>query len=147
MTRQSEAGRLYSPEILSLAVELSRYPLTGALELRGSARSRSCGSTMTLGLRLSDTGLVDNVGIALSACAIGQASAALFARRTIGAHRDAIADDAASVRAWLAGDDPDPAWPDFAILRRAREYPARHDAILLPWNAAQDALSNTRDPD
>lgn len=146
MSGQSAAVRLYTPEILSLAIELSRYPLTDAFKLRGAARSRSCGSTMTLGLRLSSEGLVDQIGIALSACAIGQASAALFARRAMGQSSAAIAADAASVGAWLAGENHCSIWPDLAVLDRARNYPARHDAILLPWNAAQVALSKARHP-
>ena len=43
--------------------------------------------------------------------------------------------------AWLAGGGTMPDWPGLDRLSAAREFPARHGAIMLPWNAALDALS------
>jgi hypothetical protein len=45
------------------------------------------------------------------------------------------------LEAWLesAGDLPD--WPDLALLATARDHPARHGTLLLPWKAASKALS------
>jgi hypothetical protein len=34
-----------------------------------------------------------------------------------------------------------PDWPGIALLRRARDYPGRHGAILLAWDAALAALA------
>jgi len=42
--------------------------------------------------------------------------------------------------AWLGGAGQMPDWPGLAAIAAARDYPARHGAILLPWRAALDAL-------
>ncbi|MGB3802536.1 MAG: iron-sulfur cluster assembly scaffold protein, partial [Sphingopyxis granuli] len=50
------------------------------------------------------------------------------------AARDAIA-------GWFAGEGAAPDWPGFDLLAPARDYPARHGAILLPFDAAVAALA------
>lgn len=132
--------RLYSPEILGLAVELASIPLTDHLPLRGDARSRSCGSTMTIGMGLDSAGGVEKIGMQVTACAIGQASAALFARHAKGRTADHLSDDLLTIKAWLNGEVSTPVWPEIEIIAPAREFPGRHGAILLPWNAAIAAL-------
>lgn len=134
------AEKLYTPELLGLAVELADYPLADHLPLRGSARSRSCGSTLDMALSLDDTGCIVGVGMQVRACAVGQAAAAIFARGAPATKPDKIRAARDAIAAWLesGGDLPD--WPDLATLAAAREFPGRHGAILLPWNAAAQAL-------
>ena len=78
----------------------------------------------------------------MTACAIGQAAAALFLRSAAGRNLAEIAQAQSEIEAWLAGGDMQPTWPDIGELGAARGYAARHTAILLPWKAALAALSN-----
>ncbi|WP_232492188.1 iron-sulfur cluster assembly scaffold protein [Novosphingobium kaempferiae] len=132
---------LYTPEVLGLAIELAACPLTDDLPLRGEARSKSCGSTITLGLALDDAGRIARVGLRSQACAIGQASAAIFARAASGTSGADIVRVRGEVADWLAGEGGLPEWPGFATIAAARDYPARHGAVMLPWDAAVKALS------
>lgn len=133
-------SKLYTPGILALAVELANYPLEPDLPFIGEARSRTCGSALKLGLALDAGGQVTHVGLQATACAIGQAAAALFARGVAGRDEAGIGEQAQSLEQWLAGAGPQPEWPGIAVLEQARAYPARHGAIVLPWKAAQAAL-------
>jgi NifU-like protein involved in Fe-S cluster formation len=135
------AARLYTPELLALAVELAEYPPLANATCRGEARSPACGSTLALDLALDGEGRIAAVGLRARACAVGQAAAAIFARHAAG--RDVAALDAAQqgIAAWLAAQGERPDWSDLALLDAARAYPARHGAILLPWRAALAALS------
>lgn len=135
-------AKLYSPALLSLATELAHYPLDPALPLVAEARSRSCGSVIALGLALGAGGAVERIGMQVSACAIGQASAALLARSARGADPGTIADTGAALAAWLAGEGELPGWPGLDVLAPALAHPGRHGALLLPWTAARDALSS-----
>lgn len=137
-----EAGsqKLYTPDVLALAVSLSAFPLTPDFIVRDEARSRTCGSTLELGLSLGPDGLIERVGLAVKACAIGQAAAALFASGVIGRSPVDVAAVHGAMGAWLAGEGTIPEWPGLGVLEQARGYPARHGAILLPWKAAQAAL-------
>ncbi len=132
---------LYSPEILGLAVELAQHPFDEAATLTGTARSQSCGSTLEISLVGDPEGRIEAIGMKVAACAIGQASAAIFARHASGAGRSAVAAMAAELASWLAGERSMPDWPDLALIAAARDYPARHGAIMLPWKAAEEALS------
>ncbi len=136
------AARLYTPALLGLATGLADYPLTDDLPLRAEARSRSCGSVVTLGMALSDDGRVARIGMKVSACAIGQASAAVLAHAITGAHPGAVRDTDDALAAWLTGDAALPAWPGIEALAPARDHPGRHGALLLPWTAARAALSS-----
>jgi NifU-like protein involved in Fe-S cluster formation len=109
--------------------------------LRASARAPVCGSTLDLGLALDDRGRITRLGIRAHACAIGQASAALFAGSAMGKDRTEIASAYGEIEAWLAsGEAPTPAWPGLTAIAAARIHSARHGAILLSWKAALAAL-------
>lgn len=135
------AGRLYTPELLSLAVNLADYPLEDSLPHRGEAVSRTCGSKLALGLASDADGVIEGVGMQVSACAVGQAAAAVFAAGAMGMDREEVAAAGQAIEGWLAGG-PEVDWPGIGAIAAAREHPGRHGAILLPWRAAHAALSN-----
>ena len=134
---------LYTAEILALAASLAEFPAVGSLPLTGSARSPSCGSNLAIHMALNSDGHIERIGIAAHACAIGQASAAVFAGAAIGRDLHGIAQAEADIAAWLAGNADMPDWPGLASIAPAAAYPARHGAILLAWKAALSALSST----
>ena len=138
----SEAARLYTPELLAAAVELAQYPPLGAAALHGEARAKTCGSTIALDLITSPDGRIDRLGMRVRACAVGQASAALFARHAPGLTQGEIEAAHDAMTAWLADNAPQPDWPGLDLIAPARDYPARHGAMLLPWKAALAALSS-----
>jgi len=146
VTGDRGGAKLYTPDLLALAVSLANRPLTGDLPLRGEARSRACGSTVTLGCRTNAGGSIEAVGVRATACAVGQAAAAIFAEGAEGRDREGIAAHRTSLGRWLDGEGPAPRWPGIERLEAAREYPGRHGAIVLAWDAALDALSKAGDP-
>lgn len=136
------SSKLYSQALLGLATGLAAFPLTDDLPLRAEARSRSCGSVIALGAALDEDGLIARIGIQVSACAIGQASAALLAQASTGAHPDRVSSTSKALEAWLAGEGNLPDWPGIDALAPALAHPGRHGALLMPWKAACIALSS-----
>lgn len=131
---------LYTRDILRLAASI---PHLGALETpdgRSERASAICGSRVAVTLQLDRAGRVAALGQEVSACALGQASAALLGRSIIGRTgreismaRDALGD-------FLEGRRDDPgSWPGLDALAAARDYPARHPSIMLPFEAAAEA--------
>ena len=55
----SAAQRLYTPELLALAVELARWPRLEGATLSGEARSPTCGSTLAMDIELDEAGRID----------------------------------------------------------------------------------------
>lgn len=135
------ATALYTPEVLGLATSLAGYSWDDSLPFQGSARSRSCGSAITLGLSTDGEGRIADIAVRSQACAIGQAAAAIFAngaRSQTGAEIRSAHD---AMKKWLAGTGPMPDWPGLSAIASAQEYPGRHAAILLAWQAASEILS------
>lgn len=145
MTTRAQT-KLYTPALLGLATQLAQYPFDETLPLQAEARSRTCGSEIALGMAIDATGKITQIGMRISACAIGQASAALLANGAIGARSDTITATAAALETWLTGQGELPAWPGIDLLSPAQAHPGRHGALLLPWKAACAALSHKPAP-
>jgi NifU-like protein involved in Fe-S cluster formation len=139
----SEASKLYTPELLALAVELANWPPVETLPLHGEARSPTCGSTIAMDLETDAEDRIAQLGMRVRACAVGQATAAIFARHAKGRDFGELQDTLVALVDWLGGKGPLPDWPGLAAIEPARAYPGRHGAILLPWQAALSALSST----
>ncbi len=133
---------LYTAQVLALAVRLADYPLGPHLPLTGEARSRSCGSTLEIGLAVDGSGRIAEAGCRARACAVGQAAAGLFLESAVGRNADDIAQARGALAQWLTGGGPLPDWPGLTLLDPARAHPARHGATLLAWDAALAALAS-----
>lgn len=140
---ESDTASLYTPELLALAIGLVQCPYDPDARYTGSARSRTCGSTLDASFALGEDGHIEHVGLRVSACAIGQAAAAIFSQGAAGRDSNAIAESLAEIEAWLGGGQ-EPRWPGFAPLLPARPHKGRHGALILPWRAALEALPITR---
>lgn len=137
---------LYTPRVLSLATSLAQFPPRPELPLHGTARSQACGSTLVVDLATAADGSIARIGLAAHACAIGQASAAIFALHALDRTQNELADTLIALQQWLEGSGPIPDWPDLDAIAAARDFPGRHGAMLLPWKAALDALSTAPNP-
>jgi NifU-like protein involved in Fe-S cluster formation len=131
---------LYTPQILGLAAGLADYPLAGDFAHRASARSRTCGSVIEVGLDCDAAGRISRVGIRLAACAMGQASAAIMAAGLVGRAADNVTAVQRALQGWLAGEGALPDWPQIPLLAPALPHKGRHGALILPWTAALEAL-------
>lgn len=143
----SGAERLYTPELLALTLRLAEHPWNDSLPLEGNARSRSCGSTLSVGIELDHEDRISQLGMRVHACAVGQAAAAIFAELALGRNLTEIEKALAAMTAWVAGEAAIPDWPGIEAISAATAYPARHGAMLLPWQAAQAALCSTASND
>ena len=132
---------LYTLDILRLAADIPHLgPLPGA-QGRSESRSPTCGSRVTVEVRLDAVGRVEALGQQVEACAFGQASAALMGAHAIGRSAGEVEQAADAFAAWLGGSRNDPSdWPGIEALAPARSRRARHGAMLLPFQALLAAI-------
>ncbi len=136
---------LYTREILRLASEIPHLGLVDDPDGSADLRSPTCGSRVQVTVHVDDVGRVSELGQTVSACAFGQASAALMAANAIGRSRGDVEGALAALSDWLAGNRHDPgAWPGLATLAPARPKSGRHGAILLPFRALLAAIGSAR---
>ena len=136
-----ELSDLYSQRILDLAgnaVQPGRLVRPDA-----SARkvSRVCGSVVEVDLVVRD-GMIAEYGHEVSACALGQTSAAVVAREIVGTPVGEFRALHGQMHAMLkeAGSPPGGKWSDLAYLEPVRDYRARHMSTLLVFDAVVEAL-------
>ena len=136
---------LYTTEILRLAAAVR--PTSDLERVDGIAelRSLTCGSTIVTEVMLDEQGKVAALSQAVSACAFGQASAALLEGSAGGKSAVEVQSALDSLSAWLAGKRDNPGdWPGLAALAPARAKAGRHGAILLPFRALLAAMEQAR---
>jgi NifU-like protein involved in Fe-S cluster formation len=137
-----ELSDLYSEKILGLAANIPAAPRL--VEPDGSARrvSRVCGSVVEVDLKVAD-GVVSAYGQNVSACALGQTSAAVMAANIVGATPDELRLVRTQMVAMLKEDGAPPTgarWADLQFLEPVRAYKPRHASTLLVFDAVVDAL-------
>jgi len=136
---------LYSRDILRLAASIPHLGRLDAPQGSAERRSKACGSRVAIDVVLDGEGRIDALGQEVRACALGQASAALLGAEAIGRTLAELDAARASLAAYLTGAAHDPgSWPGLEVFAAARAFPARHAAILLPFEAAAAALADAR---
>lgn len=138
------AEPLYTRDILRLAAGSAGLVRVEPADGSAEARSPVCGSRMIADVRLGEDGRITAFGGAVNACAMGQASATLFARHAHQLAQDDVATARAALKAYLSGEADLPPWPDHSVFAPARSRPARHAAILLPFDATLAAMAEAR---
>jgi NifU-like protein involved in Fe-S cluster formation len=132
---------LYTTDILRLAASLSDPHELDHEDGCAEVRSSTCGSLVRMTVQLDGDRRVERLSMHVTACAFGQASAALVERHSCGRTHDEVSAAMLDVSRWLAGEHDDfSAWPEIGTLEPARSRKARHGAILLPFRALLAAI-------
>jgi NifU-like protein involved in Fe-S cluster formation len=137
------SGALYTREILRLAVSIPYQHRLDQPDGSAEQRSRTCGSKVAADVMVADGGLLEDLGLEINACALGQASAAILAAQAIGKTAFEIESARSHLAAFLKGSTDSPGdWPDMDKLTAARDHKGRHAAILLPYDALIAAFAD-----
>lgn len=136
------SGPLYNRDILRLAASIPHLGRLDGAQASSERRAPLCGSRVIVDIILDEAGRVAAIGQEVKACALGQASAALMGQSVVGRSAVELAAVRDALAAFLAGQRSGPSdWPGIEVLAVARDYPARHGAILLPFEAVEEAAS------
>ena len=136
-----ELSDLYSQKILDLAGNARQPARLDHPDATSRKVSRVCGSVVEVDVVVRD-GVIAEYGHEVSACALGQTSAAVVAREIVGTPVGEFRQVRAAMHAMLKenGAPPTGKWDDLKYLEPVREYRARHLSTLLVFDAVADAL-------
>jgi NifU-like protein involved in Fe-S cluster formation len=131
---------IYQEKLLAYAGDIARIERLGDPDASATVVSRSCGSEVTVDLKMRD-GVIADFGQKVEACALGSASASIFARVVIGKTLAEIRKVRVRMLEMLknGGPSPDGDWSELALLEPARIFNNRHQSIMLPFNATIQA--------
>jgi NifU-like protein involved in Fe-S cluster formation len=134
-------NEIYNRRILELAASIPRLGRLASPDASATARSRLCGSTVTVDLAMEGD-VVTAFAHEVKACALGQASSAIMGRLVVGSTARELREvrEAASRLLKANGEPPQGKWEDLKVLEPLRDYKARHASVLLTFDAVVDAL-------
>lgn len=139
------SSTLYNRDILRLAASLIPDDRLERADGVAEARAPLCGSRIQAEIALTSDGTISALALRASACALGQASAAILHGNAVGVDMATIALIRSQISKMLtANAQPPLIWPDLALLSPAKDYPSRHAAILLPYDALLAAAEKMR---
>jgi len=133
---------VYNQSLIALSAKAAAARRLPAPDLSAHAVSPICGSEVTVDLAL-DGACVTAFGFDVEACALTKAVVAVMAEAIIGKTQAEIAAAGAAMAAMLAGKDvmPEGDWAALKLLAPVKDYTARHNSILLPFEAVEKAFS------
>lgn len=134
---------LYRRALLRLAADATGAGRLPVPDATGSAHNPACGDRVSVELALSE-GRITALAHQTHACVLTQASAALLAADAAGQDRTGLIRLAEDLKAMLAGGPPPS--PGYAAFDGVAGHPGRHICVLLPVQAALNALESS-DPD
>lgn len=137
-----ELTDLYSDRILEIAANQPRPGRLARPDASARKVSRICGSSIEVDLDAVN-GVITGYGHDLSACALGQTSAAIVARHIVGTPVAEFRQVRDEMVRMLKENGPPPAgdrWVDLRYLEPVRDYRPRHTSTLLVFEAVCEAL-------
>lgn len=137
-----ELSDLYSDKVLEITAQIPTMPRLARPDASARRVSPVCGSVIEVDVEVS-AGRISAFGQVVSACALGQASAAIVAKQIVGSTPDEMRLVRTQMHAMLKAAGPFPAdakWAELQYLAPVRDYPPRHSSTLLVFDAVVDAL-------
>lgn len=137
---------VYQEKLLAYAGDIARSGRLDGPDASAKVVSRSCGSEVTVDLRVSE-GVITDYAQEVEACALGSASSSIFARVVVGKTVAEVKRVRDQMRDMLkkGGPPPEGDWSEFRLLEPARAFGNRHQSILLPFNATIRAAEKLKD--
>lgn len=136
---------IYNAQLIALSGQAALPHVLDEFDIAARAVSPICGSEVYVQLKL-DGDRVKDFGFEVEACALTKTVVAVMRNAIIGATRADVARAGAEMEAMLNGDLAFPSgdWAKLQILEPVKDFKARHNAILLPFEAVEKAFSTKK---
>ena len=133
---------IYTKTILRFASNIPNAERLKSPDVSITKRTAVCGSSMTVDLNIKN-GKIEQIGLDIKACALGQASASIFAKNAIGLTLKEVQKLKNELINFLKTGDFRIKKPfeDYKYLDPARSVPYRHDSILLVLDSTEEGLN------
>ncbi|MDE1152841.1 MAG: iron-sulfur cluster assembly scaffold protein [Micavibrio sp.] len=133
----------YNQELIALSGEAMLPRSLPKPDMTAKSVSPICGSEVTVELTVNGDTITD-FGFEVEACALTKAVVAVMRHAIIGKSRAAVARAGQEMEDMLAGKPvlPSGDWHRLKVLEPVKDYKARHNSILLPFEAVEKAFKS-----
>jgi NifU-like protein involved in Fe-S cluster formation len=137
--------RVYNQELIALSAQADKPRRLVKPDASAKAISPICGSEVTIELTVQND-KVTGFGYEVEACALTKSAVAVMAKAIVGKTRPEIAQAGLELQSMLSGGAaPRGDWAGLKILEPVVDYKARHNAIMLPFEAVDAALAKIKE--
>ncbi len=136
---------IYNAQLIALSGQATLPHVLQEFDIAARSVSPICGSDVYVQLKL-DGDSVKDFGFEVEACALTKTVVAVMRNAIIGKTREEVARAGTEMEAMLAGENVQPSgdWATLQILEPVKDFKARHNAILLPFEAVEKAFSTKK---
>jgi nitrogen fixation NifU-like protein len=141
---EPEQARRWQDSIVDHSQFPRRHHAVTACTHEGAGDNPLCGDRVTVQLRISEDGVIEDIGCQSVGCAISIASASMLAASLMGVHVHQARERFEGVHELLLGQEPrsgSTGLGDLESLRLVRQYPSRVKCASLAWHALNHALN------
>ena len=133
---------IYTKTILRFASNVPNAERLKSPDVSVTRRTAICGSSMTVDLNIKN-GKIEKIGLDIKACALGQASASIFAKNAVGLTLKKVQNLKNELIDFLKTGNFQIKKPfeDYKYLDPARSVPYPHDSILLVLDSTEEGLN------
>jgi NifU-like protein involved in Fe-S cluster formation len=137
---------VYNERLVALAARAEAPSRLENPDARVRAVSPICGSEIEVDIELKN-GKISGFGFAVQACALTKSVVAVMRSAMIGKSRPEIQTASAELAAMLEGKGTYPSgdWAELRLLEPVKDYKARHNSILLPFEAVEMAFEQIKE--
>lgn len=135
----------YNQELIALSGDAALPQLLDKPDLSAKAVSPICGSEIEVQLKVKND-RIEAFGFEVEACALTKSVVAVMKKAIIGKTRADVKRAGEELEAMLDGKPVVPSgdWAKLVILEPVKDYKARHNSILLPFEAVEKAFNAGR---
>ena len=138
----ADQDAIYSQQMMQYAQSVAAPHHLAHPDATGHAVSMICGSEVSIALTITPNDTVADFGYDIAACSLTRTAVAIVKNAIHGQNRAEIAEAGALLSKILDGNaEPESGvWATFTLLVPCRDYPARHQSILLVFDAIDQAF-------
>lgn len=104
-----------------------------------------CGDRVTMDVTLDDAGNIARLGHKVRGCVLCNAVSSVLADHAAGLSPEDLHAVGEVFEAMIRGGGPVPeGWPDLSAFEPVREAKSRHECVLLPFEALEQAVEDAR---
>tara|TARA_Y100001978_G_scaffold131208_1_gene117330 strand:- start:855 stop:1259 length:405 start_codon:yes stop_codon:yes gene_type:complete len=133
------ANELYQKQIIELARESRKRARIDTPDTTIRFDNPLCGDRIDIDFSIDD-GRISDIGFKVRGCALCEASSEVLAKNAIGYKLQELNTVGNKLSDYLVGTLDKPDWKGFKIFEPVKSVPARHECVLLPFNALKKAI-------
>lgn len=131
---------LYQEEIIQLSRDAKARGRLDTPDASARVDNPLCGDRVTMDVSMKD-GRISAIGHRVRGCALCEAAAEIITDTAVGLNAEEMSEIESATREYMASAAADHPWGRLSVFAPVRDVKSRHECVLLPFSAINQALA------